>query len=90
MDKVADIDSKSKVLDVGCCLGHHVEYYIEKGVNVQGLDKSESMVKLAKKRYPKAKNVTKRYNLSKKYFKFLGKRTKKIEKERRKMKFKID
>ena len=55
LDKVADIDSKSKVLDVGCGLGHHVEYYREKGVNVQGLDKSESMVKLAKKRYPKAK-----------------------------------
>jgi 2-polyprenyl-3-methyl-5-hydroxy-6-metoxy-1,4-benzoquinol methylase len=55
LDKIADIDSKSKILDVGCGLGHHVDYYREKGVNIQGLDKSESMVKLAKKRYPKAK-----------------------------------
>jgi len=55
LDKIADIDSKSKILDVGCGLGHHVEYYRKKGVNVQGLDKSESMVKLAKRRYPKAK-----------------------------------
>ena len=42
-------------MDVGCGLGHHVEYYRSKGVNVQGLDKSESMVKVAKRRYPKAK-----------------------------------
>jgi SAM-dependent methyltransferase len=55
LDKVADIDKKSKILDVGCGLGHHVEYYRQKGVNVQGLDRSESMVKIAKRRYPKAK-----------------------------------
>ena len=55
LDKVADIDKKSNILDVGCGLGHHVEYYREKGVNVQGLDRSESMVKIAKRRYPKAK-----------------------------------
>ena len=34
LDKVADIDKKSNILDVGCGLGHHVEYYREKGVNV--------------------------------------------------------
>ena len=49
----------------------------------------ETIKKHKKKRYPKAKNVTQRYNLSKKYFDFLGKRTRKNEKERRKMKFKI-
>ena len=48
MDKVADIDKKSNILDVGCGLGHHVEYYREKGVNVRELDESESMVKLLK------------------------------------------
>tara|TARA_B100001093_G_C26786997_1_gene997124 strand:+ start:759 stop:1142 length:384 start_codon:yes stop_codon:yes gene_type:complete len=42
------------------------------------------------KKFPKAKNVTKRYNLSKKYFKFLGNRTKiKLESERKKYKFKF-
>ena len=55
LDKVANIDKNSNILDVGCGLGHHVEYYRSKGVNVQGLDKSESMVKVAKRRYPKAK-----------------------------------
>jgi SAM-dependent methyltransferase len=55
LDKVANIDKKSRILDVGCGLGHHVEYYRKKGINVQGLDKSESMVKVAKRRYPKAK-----------------------------------
>ena len=40
------------------------------------------------KKFKKAKNVNERYNLSYKYFKFLGKRThKKSFKERKKMKF---
>ena len=44
-------------------------------------------LKKNKKLYPNAKHVNKRYNLSKKYFLFLGKRTKKNEKERYRMKF---
>merc|ERR1711991_377075 len=36
----------------------------------------EAMKKHKRDKYPNAKNVTKRYNLSKKYFKFLGKRSK--------------
>jgi hypothetical protein len=44
-------------------------------------------LKKNKKLYPNAKQVNKRYNLSKKYFLFLGKRTKKNEKERYRMKF---
>ena len=43
----------------------------------------EAMKKHKKTKYPKAKNVTKRYNLAKKYFKFLGKRTK-TQKNKRK------
>ena len=50
----------------------------------------EAMLKHKKTRYKKAKNVKQRYNLSKKYFKFLGSRTKKKEfNERKKMKFKF-
>ena len=42
-----------------------------------------------KKHNKKAKNITKRFNLSNKYFKFLGRRTKKKTfKERKYMKFK--
>ena len=48
----------------------------------------EAMKKHKKSKFPNAKNVSKRYNLSKKYFKFLGKRTKKKTfKERKSMKF---
>ena len=44
-------------------------------------------LKKNKKLYPNAKQVNKRYNLSKKYFLFLGKRIIKNEKERYRMKF---
>tara|TARA_B100001093_G_scaffold504638_1_gene560757 strand:- start:9 stop:419 length:411 start_codon:yes stop_codon:yes gene_type:complete len=50
----------------------------------------EAMKKHKKDKFPNAKNVTKRYNLSNKYFKFLGKRTKKRSfKERKAMKFNL-
>ena len=48
----------------------------------------EAMKKHKKTMYPNAKEVTKRFNLANKYFKFLGKRTKvKGEEERKKLKF---
>ena len=41
-------------------------------------------------RYKKVKNINRRYNLANRYFKFLGKRTrKKSFKERKNMKFDI-
>ena len=44
--------------------------------------------KYKKTKYPNAKDVTKRFNLANKYFKFLGKRTKiKGEEERKKLSF---
>tara|TARA_B100001093_G_scaffold520120_1_gene612852 strand:- start:3066 stop:3476 length:411 start_codon:yes stop_codon:yes gene_type:complete len=50
----------------------------------------EAMNKYKKTRYKKAKKVYKRYQLSKKYFKFLGERTKqKTFLERKKMVFNI-
>jgi hypothetical protein len=49
----------------------------------------EAMKKHKKKLYPNAKNVTERYNLANKYFKFLSKRTKMNEKERKKSRFVI-
>ena len=46
------------------------------------------MNKHKKSKYPNAKKVYSRYILSKKYFKFLGKRTKiKNENDRKKLKF---
>ena len=48
----------------------------------------EAMNKYKKTKYKNSKNITPRYNLSKKYFKFLGKRTKKTTfDERKKMSF---
>lgn len=50
----------------------------------------EAMLKHKKTLYKKAKHVRERYNLSKKYFEFLGKRSKsKTFKERRQMIFKL-
>ena len=50
----------------------------------------EAMKKHKKRLYPNAKNVTKRYNLSNKYFKFLKRRSKERDnKTRKRMKFKI-
>jgi hypothetical protein len=49
----------------------------------------EAIKKYKKKLYPNAKNVTERYNLANKYFKFLSKRTKMNEKERKKSRFVI-
>ena len=50
----------------------------------------EAMKKHKKDKFPNAKNVSKRYKLANKYFKFLGKRTKKNSfKERKSLKFKF-
>ena len=48
----------------------------------------EAMKQHKKTKYPNAKNVSERYNLANKYFKFLGKRTKLSEDERKKLIFK--
>ena len=44
----------------------------------------EAMKKHKKSKYPNAKNVTKRFNLANRYFKFLGKRTRKKSLKREK------
>ena len=50
--------------------------------------KLAAIKKYKKTKYPNAKDVTKRFNLANKYFKFLGKRTKiKGEEERKKLSF---
>ena len=50
----------------------------------------EAMLKHKTKKYPNAKKVKQRYNLANKYFKFLGKRTKKKDfKSRKAMTFKL-
>jgi len=50
--RIVKPNKNSKLLDVGCGKGHHVNLYNKKGLQAEGLDKSEAMVKKAKKMYP--------------------------------------
>ena len=46
---------KNKILvDVGCGRGHHVNLFTKKGFDASGVDSSNSMIDLAKKKYPKS------------------------------------
>lgn len=49
------LTSKSKVLDIGCGIGHHVSLLNNKNIDVLGLDVSTSMINKAKETYPKCK-----------------------------------
>jgi len=42
-----------KVVDIGCGNGHHVKLLQHAGYNVEGIDKSKSMINRAKQRYSK-------------------------------------
>lgn len=43
----------TKILDVGCGTGNHVKILEENNYDVLGIDKSDAMIKVAKKNYPK-------------------------------------
>jgi len=45
-------DSKSVVADIGCGTGHHVNNLKSKGLEVTGVDISQSMIQKAKENYP--------------------------------------
>jgi len=44
--------SQSKILDIGCGTGHHTASLASKGLDVLGIDISESMIKKDKENYP--------------------------------------
>jgi SAM-dependent methyltransferase len=48
----ASPSSQSKILDIGCGTGHHVASLGSKGLDVIGIDISESMIKKAKENFP--------------------------------------
>jgi len=48
----ASPSSQSKILDVGCGTGHHVASLGSKGLDVIGIDISQSMIKKAKENFP--------------------------------------
>lgn len=46
------LPKKATILDVGCGPGQHTNYMIEKGFNVEGIDLSKEMIRIAKKKVP--------------------------------------
>jgi ubiquinone/menaquinone biosynthesis C-methylase UbiE len=50
--KLIGADQGSKVLDIGCGKGHHVDQLQTKGARVVGMDKSTAMIKHASELYP--------------------------------------
>jgi ubiquinone/menaquinone biosynthesis C-methylase UbiE len=50
-------DETSVIADIGCGTGHQVKALTEKGFNVTGVDISPSMIKQAKKKFPKGNFV---------------------------------
>ena len=57
MKKYFDDFKNPKILDVGCGTGFHVNK-INKEYNIIGIDKSKSMIKMAKSKYPDCKFYT--------------------------------
>lgn len=51
IERIAKINKNSNILDIGCGTGHFVSHYKQDGKKIQGLDKSKSMIKYAKKYY---------------------------------------
>jgi dihydrofolate reductase/ubiquinone/menaquinone biosynthesis C-methylase UbiE len=50
------VSQGSKILDVGCGTGEPMaEFFIKKGYDLTGVDASEKMIQLCKKRFPEAK-----------------------------------
>jgi ubiquinone/menaquinone biosynthesis C-methylase UbiE len=55
--KIVNINKDTKLLDIGCCTGHHCKIFKDNKAKVIGLDKSKAAIKQAKKNYPKCKFV---------------------------------
>lgn len=47
----------NKILDVGCGPGRDAEYFVEKGLDVTGIDLTSKFVKIASERVPKAEFI---------------------------------
>jgi len=52
---ISFLPRNAKVLDVGCGPGQDTNYMFRKGLNVEGIDLSETMIGTAKKRFPEIK-----------------------------------
>lgn len=52
--RTTDLNKKSKLLDVGSGTGHHVGVLNKQNIDAEGVDKSSSMIAVARKKYPKS------------------------------------
>lgn len=52
---LAELKPSSKILDIGCGPGEFTKYLLEKGFDVEGIDLSPEMVKIAKEKVPNGK-----------------------------------
>lgn len=52
------LKEKERVLDLGCGNGRYYEFFKDKNIEYIGADNSESLIKIAKEKYPKAKFQT--------------------------------
>jgi len=52
------LPTKAKTLDVGCGPGTFAKYLVKKGHKVEGIDLSSEMLKIARKKVPRAKFVS--------------------------------
>ena len=59
LDKVISyLSPRATVLDLGCGMGEPIsQYFIEQGYKLTGIDGSQKLIKLAKKRYPQAEFI---------------------------------
>ncbi len=55
--EIININNNSIILDIGCGLGHHCKVFKDNKAKCVGLDKSEAVIKRAKKNYPDCKFV---------------------------------
>ncbi|GEM_PF-2090764 len=55
--KFSKIDKKARILDVGCGSGQLIESLFRKGFYIVGLDISQDLVEIAKKKYSESPNV---------------------------------
>lgn len=51
-------NNKSKILDIGCGTGYHVETFRENDLDATGIDVSPAMISYAKNKYPKSNFFT--------------------------------
>jgi ubiquinone/menaquinone biosynthesis C-methylase UbiE len=54
-DKILRKNGSQSILEVGCGVGHRGKYFIGKGYNYTGLDVSDRMLRIARRKYPDIK-----------------------------------